>query len=175
MVNLKPVGLFLCSLLFFLAGCLGPSIQKDLVLPKDFQPQNFERLAVMNLDPVVQFSPYVEAELIRKGYRVKEGSMVRQLLKKEGFSPESLDLRALAQIGTLLDVQGVVLCSVLEFSRFRDSYRVSIRMVVPRTGETVWSAQGAIEGARGEKSGALLNQIAISCLKELPAVKRQEK
>jgi len=175
MVNSKPIGLFLCSLLFFLAGCLGPTIQKDLVLPKNFQPQNYERIAVMNLDPQVQFSPYVEAELIRKGYRVKEGSMVRQLLKKEGFSPESLDLRALAQVGTLLDVQGIVLCSVLEFSRFRDSYRVSIRMVVPRTGETVWSAQGAVEGARGQKSSTLLNQIAVSCLKELPAFEKQGK
>jgi Tfp pilus assembly protein PilN len=101
--------------------------------------------------------------------------MVRQLLKKEGFSPESLDLRALAQVGTLLDVQGIVLCSVLEFSRFRDSYRVSIRMVVPRTGETVWSAQGAVEGARGQKSSTLLNQIAVSCLKELPAFEKQGK
>jgi Tfp pilus assembly protein PilN len=101
--------------------------------------------------------------------------MVRQLLKKEGFPPESLDLRALAQVGTLLDVQGIVLCSVLEFSRFRDSYRVSIRMVVPRTGETVWSAQGAVEGTRGQKSSTLLNEIVVSCLKELPALERQGK
>jgi len=174
-VNSKPIRLLLCSLVFFLTGCLGPTIQKDLVLPKSFQPQNYERLAVINLDPQVQFSPYVEAELVRKGYRVKEGSMVRQLLKKEGFPPESLDLRALAQVGTLLDVQGIVLCSVLEFSRFRDSYRVSIRMVIPRTGETVWSAQGAVEGGRGQKSSTLLNEIVVSCLKELPALERQGK
>jgi len=112
----------------------------------------------------------VESELLRKGYKVKEGSVVQQLLKKEGFSQESLDAQALAKIGTLLDVQGIVLCRVLEFSRFRDSYRLSIKMVAPETGNTVWSAQGALEGRSGQKSSALLKEIVVSSLKNLPRV-----
>ena len=88
---------------------MGSLADKDLVLPKDFQPRQYERLAVINQDPQVQFSEYVESELLRKGYKVKEGSVVRQLLKKEGIQQESLDTQALARIGTLLDVQGIVL------------------------------------------------------------------
>ena len=167
---MKPgfVALLLGLSMLFLAGCLGALVHQDLVLPQDFQPRQYERLAVINLDPQVQFSEYVEAELLRKGYKVKEGSMVRQLLKKEGFLQESLDPEALAKIGTLLDVQGIVLCRVLEFSRFRDYYRLSIKMVAPETGNTIWSAQGALEGRSGQKSSILLREIVVSSLKRLP-------
>jgi hypothetical protein len=155
--------------MLFSAGCLG-TVDQELVSRQDFHPQQYERLAVIDLDPQVQFSEYVEAELLRKGYKVKEGSGVRQLLKREGFLQESLDPQALAKIGTLLDVQGIVLCRVLEFSRFRDSYRLSIKMVAPETGNTVWSAQGAREGRSGQKSSALLKEIVVSSLKKLPPV-----
>jgi hypothetical protein len=167
-VKLRFVPLLLTSSLLFLPGCLGALADKDLVLPQDFQPRQYERLAVINLDPQVQFSEYVEAELLRKGYKVKEGSMVRQLMKKEGVLRESLDAQALAKIGTLLDVQGIVLCRVLEFSRFRDYYRLSIKMVAPETGNAIWSAQGALEGRSGQKSSVLLKEIVVSSLKKLP-------
>jgi len=169
-MKLRFVAALLTSSLLFLGGCLGALVDKDLVLPQGFQPRQYERLAVINLDPQLQFSEYVESELLRKGYKVKEGSMVRQLLKKEGFLQESLDVQALARIGTLLEVQGIVLCRVLEFSRFRDSYRLSIKMVAPETGNTVWSAQGALEGRSGQKSSVLLKQIVVSSLKKLPRV-----
>ena len=158
--------------LFFLSGCLGAQVQKDLAVPRDFQPKDYQRLAVINLDPQVHFSDYVEAELLKKGYTVKEGSTVQQLLKKEGWNKEeALDLQTLAKIGTLLEVQGVVLCKVLEFSRFRDSYRLSIKMVAPGTGNTVWSAQGMMEGKSGQKSSELLKQIVISSLEKLPPIR----
>ena len=169
-MKLRFIAPLLASSLLLLGGCLGSLADKDLVYPQDFQPRQYERLAVINLDPQVQFSEYVESELLRKGYKVKESSVVRQLLKKEGFSQESLDAQALAKIGTLLDVQGIVLCRVLEFSRFRDSYRLSIKMVAPETGNTVWSAQGALEGRSGQKSSALLKEIVVSSLKNLPRV-----
>jgi hypothetical protein len=167
---MKPrfVAFSLSLSMLLLAGCLGSLVHEDLVLPRDFQPRQYERLAVLNLDPQVQFSEYVEAELLRKGYRVKEGSIVRQLLKKEGFPQESLDPQALAKIGSLLDVQGIVLCRVLEFSRFRDYYRLSIKMVAPQSGNTIWSAQGTAEGRSGEKSSTLLREIVVSSLKRLP-------
>lgn len=152
-----------------LAGCLGPSVHRDLVLSRDFQSRQYERIAVINLDPRINFSEYVEAELLKKGYRVKEWSIARQILVKEGLLGEGpLDLQNLAKIGRLLDVQGIILCSVLEFSRFRDSFRLSIKMVDPETGNTVWSAQGEMEGRRGEKSSMILREIVISSLKKLP-------
>ncbi len=165
---------FLALVLNFLfwSGCFWSAVQKDPVFPSDYRPQQYQRLAVINLDRKVQFSEYVEAELLRKGYQVKEWSVVRQVLKKEGLAKdESPDLETLTRIGNLLEVQGIVLCSVLDFSRFRESYRLSIKMVAPDTGNTVWSTQGALEGRRGQKPGELLKAIVVSSLKELPAVK----
>jgi hypothetical protein len=161
--------LFFTLPMLLLAGCLGGSVHKDLVLSRDFQPRQYERVAVINLDPRVNFSEYVEAELLRKGYKVKEWSIVRQLLVKEGWFPEGpLDLQNLAKIATLLDVQGIILCRVLEFSRFRDSFRLSIKMVAPETGNAIWSVQGEMEGRRGEKTSSILREIVISSLKGLP-------
>ncbi len=126
----------------------------------------------MNMDAQVQFSEYVEAELVRRGYQVKESSSVRRLLAKEGLEKDgALDPPALARIGSLLDVQGIVLCTVLDFSRFRDAYRLNIKMIDPGTGNTIWSAQGAMEGRRGGKPGDLLKAIVASSLKELPPVR----
>lgn len=164
--------LFLAVVALLVAGCLGGTVRRDLVLSRDFQPRQYERLAVVNLDPRVNFSEYVEAELVRKGYKVKEWSSVRQLLIKEGlFREGSPDVQNLAKMGTLLDVQGIVLCSVLEFSRFHDSFRLNIKMVAPQTGNTIWSAQGEMEGKRGEKTGTILRAIVISSLAKLPPLK----
>jgi len=163
---------FIAAFLLLLAGCMGGSVRKDLALSRDFQPRQYERLAVVNLDPRVNFSEYVETELIRKGYRVKEWSSVRQLLIKEGLAREGTpDPQSLARMGKLLDVQGVVLCSVLEFSRFRDSFRLNIKMVAPETGNTIWSAQGEMEGKRGETPSAILRTIVIASLANLPPLK----
>ena len=161
--------LFLAVAMLFLAACLGGSVRRDLVLSRDFQPRQYERVAVVNLDPRVNFSEYVETELLRKGYKVKEWSSVRQLLIKEGlFREGSPDPQSLAQMGKVLGVQGIILCSVLEFSRFRDSFRLSIKMVAPETGNTIWSAQGEMEGRRGEKTSTILRKIVISSLGKLP-------
>jgi hypothetical protein len=161
--------LFFAAAILFLAGCLGGSVRRDLVLSRDFQPRQYERVAVISLDPRVNFSEYVEAEMLRKGYKVKEWSSVRQLLIKEGlFREGSPDLQNLAKMGRLLDVQGIILCSVLEFSRFRDSFRLSIKMVAPETGNTIWSAQGEMEGRSGEKTSTILRTIVISSLDKLP-------
>jgi len=161
--------LFLAVAMLFLAACLGGSVRRDLVLSRDFQPRQYERVAVVNLDPRVNFSEYVETELLRKGYKVKEWSSVRQLLIKEGlFREGSPDPQSLAQMGKVLGVQGIILCSVLEFSRFRDSFRLSIKMVAPETGNTIWSAQGEMEGRRGEKTSTILREIVISSLRKLP-------
>jgi hypothetical protein len=164
--------LSIAAALLLLAGCLGVAVRGDLVLSRDFQPRQYERVAVMNLDPRVNFSEYVEAEMLRKGYKVKEWSSVRQLLIKEGWFREGApDLQSLAKMGTLLDVQGIILCSVLEFSRFRDSFRLSIKMVAPETANTIWSAQGEMEGKRGEKTSTILRTIVISSLEQLPPLK----
>ena len=161
--------LFFAAVVLLGAGCVGGSVRRDLVMSRDFEPRQYERLAVMNLDPRVNFSEYVEAEMLRKGYKVKEGSSVRQLLIKEGLFREGApDVQSLAKMGTLLDVQGIILCSVLEFSRFRDSFRLSIKMVAPETGNTIWSAQGEMEGKRGEKTSTILRKIVISSLANLP-------
>ena len=161
--------LLLAAAMLSLAGCLGALVPGDLVLSRDFQPRQYERVAVVNLDPRVNFSEYVETELLRKGYKVKEWSSVRQLLIKEGlFREGSPDLQSLAKMGKVLEVQGIILCSVLEFSRFRDSFRLSIKMVAPETGNTMWSAQGEMEGRRGEKTSTILREIVISSLRKLP-------
>jgi hypothetical protein len=163
------LSLFLSFLLF--PACATP-VKKDFTLAPDFRPQKMQTLAVVNLDPQIRFSHFVEAELLKKGYRVKEGSAVGQFLKNEGLVKDnSLDLSALSRIGSHLQVQGVVLCSVLEFSRFRDSYRLSIRCVAPDTGNTLWYAEGAKNGRKGEKSSDLLKDIVVSSLKDLPALK----
>ena len=164
-------------LLFFLScllvcACGETRVKRDLTLARDFRPQEVQNLAVVNLDPQVQFSQFVEAELLKKGYRVKEGSTVGQFLKSEGLLKEgSLDPPALAKIGSRLQVQGIVLCSVMEFSRFRDSYRLSIRCVVPETGNTLWYAEGGKEGRKGQKSSDLLKDIVVSSLKGVPSVR----
>jgi hypothetical protein len=163
------LGLFFASL--FLSACATP-VKKDFTLAPDFHPQNMQTLAVVNLDPQIRFSHFVEAELLKKGYRVKEGSAVGQFLKNEGLVKDnSLELSALSRIGSHLQVQGVVLCSVLEFSRFRDSYRLSIRCVAPDTGNTLWYAEGAKNGRKGEKSSDILKDIVVSSLKGVPAIK----
>jgi hypothetical protein len=163
------LSLFLAFL--FLPACATP-VKKDFTLAPDFRPQNMQTLAVVNLDPQIRFSHFVEAELLKKGYRVKEGSAVGQFVKNEGLVKDNaLDLSALSRIGSHLQVQGVVLCSVLEFSRFRDSYRLSIRCVAPDTGNTLWYAEGAKNGRKGEKSSDLLKDIVVSSLKDLPALK----
>ena len=164
--------LFISAAVILLAGCLGASVHRDLILSRDFQPRQYERVAVMNLDPRVNFSEYVEAEMLRKGYKVREWSSARQLLiKEELFREGAPDLQNLAKMGTLLDVQGIILCSVLEFSRFRDSFRLSIKMVAPETGNTIWSAQGELEGKGGEKTSTILRKIVIFSLANLPPLK----
>jgi hypothetical protein len=166
--------LFLSLLLLFLAAfaaCGGSRVKKDLSLARDFRPREVQTLAVVNLDPHIQFSYLVEAQLLKKGYKVKESSSIARLLKDEGLLKEgALDPAALAEIGRRLQVQGIVLCSVLEFSRFRDSYRLSIRCVSPETGNTLWLAEGSKESRRGQKSSELLKEIVVSSLKSLPAV-----
>ena len=164
--------LFLLLLAFLFYPACGVPVKKDFTLSSDFRPQDVQTLAVVNLDPQVRFSHFVEAELLKKGYRVKEGVVVGQFVKNEGLVKEgSLDLSALAKIGDQLQVRGVVLCSVLEFSRFRDSYRLSIRCVSPETGNTLWSAEGAKTGRQGQKSSDLLKDIVVSSLKGVPAIK----
>ncbi|MCX5909746.1 MAG: hypothetical protein NTY64_21865 [Deltaproteobacteria bacterium] len=158
------------ALCLFLA-CMGASVRKELIISPDFQPGQYTRLAVISMDPQIQFSEYVEANLLGKGYTLKEGTAVRQLLKKEGFPfnrEESFTPEALARIGSLLDVQGIILCSVIEFSRFRDAYRLGIKMINPQTGHTVWMAQGYSEGKKGQKSADLLQAIVTSSLQGLP-------
>ena len=161
--------LFLSCLL--ICACGETRVKKDLTLGRDFRPQEVQNLAVINLDPQVQFSHFVEAELLKKGYRVKEGSTVGQFLKSENLLKEgSLGPSSLAKIGSGLQVQGVVLCSILEFSRFRDSYRLSIRCVAPQTGNTLWYAEGGKESRKGQKSSDLLKEIVVSTLKDIPSV-----
>ncbi|MBI4495879.1 MAG: hypothetical protein HY697_02990 [Deltaproteobacteria bacterium] len=168
-MRMRRISWLPAALLLGLIGCAG--VQKDLYLPRDFQPRQYQQLAVLNLDPQVVFSEYAEAELLKKGYKVKEHSLVRQVLRKEGLTQEeSLEPQALARLGGLLGVQGIVLCRVLEFSRFRDAYRLSIKMVDPASSQTVWSAQGFLEGKKGMRSSELLRQIVHSTLKDLPPV-----
>jgi len=172
----RGISLFLL-LLFFLSclwvcACGETRVKRDLTLARDFRPQEVQNLAIVNLDPQVQFSHFVEAELLKKGYRVKESSTVGQFLKSEGLLKEgSLDPSALAKIGSRLQVQGVVLCSIMEFSRFRDAYGLSIRCVAPQTGNTLWYAEGRKEGRKGQKSSDLLKDIVVSSLKGIPSVR----
>ncbi len=171
MGHLPFLPLLFFLLLFIFSACSETRVKKDLTLARDFRPQEVQTLAVINLDPKIQFSHFVEAELLKKGYKVKEGSAVAQLLKNEGLIKEgSLDPAALAKIGSRLQVQGIVLCSILEFSRFRDSYRLSMRCVSPETGNTLWFAEGAKEGRKGQKSGELFKEIVVSSLKGIPSV-----
>ena len=149
---------------------MGPSVKRDLVLSREYQPTRYPRIAVIDLDPKIQFSEYVEAELLRKGYQVREGFIVRQTLKNEAPNDKPIDPDTLAKIGNLLDVQGIVLCSVLEFSRFRDAYRLNMKMVSPKDGFTLWSAQGYLEGKKGQKTADLLREIVGASLKGLPPV-----
>ena len=166
-----PFLLLLFLFLFIFSACSETRVKKDLTLARDFRPQEVLTLAVVNLDPQIQFSHFVEAELMKKGYKVKESSTVARLLKNEGLVKEgSLDPAALAKIGNRLQVQGIVLCSILEFSRFRDSYRLSMRCVSPETGNTLWFAEGAKEGRKGQKSSELLKEIVVSSLKGIPSV-----
>jgi len=164
------VVLFLAGSSILSLGCFGRGVQRDLILSREYQPNLFLRVAVIDLDPQIQFSEYVEAELLRKGHQVREGFTVRQVLKMETLKDKSLDPGSLEKIGNLLDVQGIVLCSVLEFSRFRDAYRLSIKMVNPKSGFTMWSAQGSIEGKKGQKTADLLREIVTSSLKDLPSI-----
>ncbi len=167
----KIAFLFLCILFLLPVGCFDTRVKRDLVLSRDFKPQAYPVLAVVNLDPQIQFGQYVEAELLKKGYKVKDGGMVGQLLKREGLLKEgSVDAQSLPKIGDLLQVQGIVLCSVSEFSRFRDSYRLSIKCVSPNTGDTLWYAEGSKEGRSGQKSSELLKEIVVSSLKGLPSL-----
>ena len=165
---------FLLVLFLFLpifSACSGTRVKKDLTLARDFRPQEVQTLAVINLDPQIQFSHFVEAELLKKGYKVKESSTVAQMLKSEGLiKGGALDPSALTKIGRRLQVQGIVLCSILEFSRFRDSYRLSMRCVSPETGNTLWFAEGIKEGRRGQKSSELLKEIVVASLKGIPSV-----
>ncbi len=169
--GISPLLFLLLSAFFLLPAC-GAPVKKDFTLSPDFRPLDVQPLAAVNLDPQVRFSHFVEAELLKKGYRVKESTVVGQFVKTEGLVKEgSLDLPALAKIGSQLQVRGVVLCSVLEFNRFRDSYRLSIRCVSPETGNTLWYAEGSKTGRQGQKSSDLLKDIVVSSLKGLPAVK----
>ena len=167
---------FSLSFLFLLSfGCLDTRVKKDLTLSRDFNPRAYPSLAVLNLDPRIQFSQYVGAELLKKGYKVKEGDTVGQLLKKEGLlKDEAPDTRSLAKMGDLLQAQGIVLCSVLEFSRFRDAYRLGIKCVDPKTGDTLWYAEGSKESRKGQKSSELLKEIVVACLNQLPLLPGQK-
>src|SRR5512143_3223556 len=87
--------LLLSLFLSIFSGCSG-RVKKDLTLARDFRPQEVQTLAVINLDSKIQFSHFVEAELLKKGYKVKESSVVAQLLKTEGLIKEgALDPSAL--------------------------------------------------------------------------------
>ncbi len=170
---MKPRWTLICFwILLVCGGCFWSGVKKDFVASSQYRPSDYQRVAVINLDPQVSFSEYVEAELLRRGYQVKEASVTRQFLVKEGLVKEgAVDSESLIKIANHLEVQGIVLCSVLDFSRFRDSYRLGIKMVAPNTGDTLWSAQGALEGRKGQKRSELLQEIVASSLKNLPPVK----
>ena len=146
----KFVFLFLSILFLLQVGCFDTRVKRDLVLSRDFKAQAYPVLAVINLDPQIQFAQYVEAELLKRGYKVKDGGAVGQLLRREGFLKEgSLEAQSLPKIGDLLQVQGIVLCSVSEFSRFRDSYRLSIRVRGPPHGRDSVVCRRSEGGAKG--------------------------
>jgi hypothetical protein len=167
----KALSFFMIALFPLVGGCITGSVQKELVWSKDFQPKDYQCLAVIDTDPQIQFGEYVKAELLKKGYQIREKSMVRQMVKKgELIKEEISDLSTLTKIGKMLKVQGIVLCSVSEFSRFRDFYSLSIKMVAPETGNILWIAQGSTEGKRGQKTSELLKRIVYSILKTLPPV-----
>ncbi len=163
----------LLMLLLLETGCMGSRVKRDFTAGRDFDPRNYSSLAVVNLDAQVQFSPYVEAELLKKGYQVKEGGLVAQLVKKEGLLRDgALDAQGLSRMGDSLQVKGIVLCKVLDFSRFRDSFRLSMKCVSPQTGDTLWYAEGSQEGKKGEKSSELLKKIVAASLAPLPRAPR---
>lgn len=154
-----------------LLGCYLFSLSGEVYLSPGFKASQYKYLAVLNLDPQIKFAEYVEAELTRKGYEVKEEALFRQMLKKEGITKEdTFSWEELAKIGEILKIQGLVFCRVLDFSRFRDFYRLQIKMISTETGNTVWVAQGSMEGKRGEKPGDILKQIVASALKDLPEI-----
>lgn len=165
---------FLFLTIFLLASplsCYLFSLTGEVFLSPGFKAPQYKHLAVLNLDSQIKFAEYVEAELIRKGYEVKEEALFRQTLKKEGLTKEeSFTLEELAKIGNILKIQGIVFCRVLDFSRFRDFYRLQIKMISTETGNTIWVAQGSMEGKRGEKPGDILKQIVASALKDLPEI-----
>lgn len=166
--------IFLFSFIFLLSplfACYFFSVTGEFFLTPGFQPPQFRQLIVLNLDPQIHFAEYVEAELVKKGYEVKEEALARQMLKKEGILKDgSFSLEELKKIGQILKVQGVVFCRVLDFSRFRDYYRLQIKMVSAETGNTIWVAQGSMEGKRGEKPSAILGKIVSTSLRDLPSV-----
>ncbi|MBU1206443.1 MAG: hypothetical protein KKH04_05880 [Proteobacteria bacterium] len=65
----KFISFFIIPFIFILGGCVTASVQKDLVWSKDFQPQHYQLLAVIDRYPQIQFAEYVEAELLKKGYK----------------------------------------------------------------------------------------------------------
>ncbi len=163
--------LVILILCFSFGGCYLFSLSGEIFLSPEFKPKQYEHLAVLNLDSQIRFAEYVEAELTRKGYKVKEEALLRQMLKKEGITKvDSFALEELAKIGHNLKIQGIVFCRVLDFSRFRDFYRLQIKMVSTQTGSTIWVAQGSMEGKRGEKPGDILKQIVTTALKDLPEI-----
>lgn len=165
---LSAIFILLFSSLF---GCYLLTLSGEVYLSPEFKAAQYKYLAVWNLDPQIKFAEYVEAELTRKGYEVKEEALFRQMLKKEGITKEdSLSLEELAKIGKILKIQGIVFCRVLDFSRFRDFYRLQIKMVSTENGNTIWVAQGSMEGKRGEKPGDILKQIVAAALKDLPEI-----
>jgi hypothetical protein len=166
----KIISILMIPFFFILGGCLAASFQKDLIWSKDFQPKDYQRLAVIDMDPQIHFGEFVEAELLKKRYQIKEKSIVRQMTHQgELLNKEISDPSILSKLGGMLKVQGIVLCSVLEFSRFRDSYHLNVKMVDPETGNILWVAQGAMEGKKGRKSSELLKRIVHLSLENLPS------
>jgi hypothetical protein len=147
--NRKRFALFLtcaCLALFLPSGCAFHYLSQTTLDPGQIKEEKVQRIAVLvfdnpplNMQAGLHISRLFELNLMRTGlYKIAERGEVERALRERGImiSPTGPAV-SLQQLGDLLQVDGIVLGSVSQYSRFDMAF--TARLVSVKSGLVLWS------------------------------------
>jgi len=138
--------LLLCLAGFMIGGCAAKNLNHASLDPAQLKEEKIERVAVllfespiMNMQAGLHISRLFELNLLNSGlYRIVDRGEVEKILgERGGYMATGVSSPKLRQLADALQVDGVILGSVSQYSRFDLAF--TARLVSVKTGRVLWS------------------------------------